>query len=291
VEELRMNPPDLVDVINDGVLEASDGGSLYLVDGTWKNDNGIIRARTGSTVVISSYATISGGQLLSDGSGEIVLGFTSTLDGVSIGGHLHVTNGTNYFDGTIVSTGTVEIDASKKVDCSGFYQPQAGSTTDVNGTFAASTITTMSGRLTGGGTFDGDLVLAASSILDPGVDADHTLATGDLTVEDGARYIWQADGDGEDLVDVVGALDFGTATLFVFPRVTDVTAPTEITLFQYDTLLTVPTTSQIVLSSGWSYTGISTGGNQVTLTGVTFDPEVFSDGFESGNLSAWTHTP
>ncbi len=291
VEELRMNPPDSVNVINDGVLEASDGGSLYLVDGTWNNNGGIIRAWTGSTVVINSSATISGGQLLSEGTGEIVLGYSSALDGVSIGGHLHVTAGTNYFDGTIVSTGTVEIDASKKIDCSGVYRPQAGSTTNVNGTFAASAITTMSGRLTGGGTFDGDLVLAASSVLDPGVNLDHTLATGDLTIENGARYLWQADGDGEDLVDVVGALDFGSATLQVCPRATNVPAPTEITLFQYDTLLTVPTTSQIVLASGWSYIGISISGNQVTLTGVTFEPAIFSDGFESGSLSGWTSVP
>ena len=93
---------------------------------------------------------------------------------------------------------------------------------------------------------------------------------------------------GSDLVDVNGVLNFGSATLAIDVHVGSGPVPTEITLFEYDGLPVVPSSSQIVLSGDFTLSGISTTGNRLTLTGVTASGLLFSDDLESGDLSRWS---
>ncbi len=147
----------------------------------------------------------------------------------------------------------------------------------------------MAGTLTGSGTVNRSLSLATGSTLAPGSSAG-TLTTGSLSISEGAVYEWETDGVASDLVDVAGTLDFGDATLFVTPTVTSGPVPTEIVLFEYDALAGVPDASQIMLTGGWSYSGIDTSSNQITLTGVVFTELIFADGFESNDTDEWSAT-
>ncbi len=56
---------------NDGVMEATGGGTLRLRDGHYRNAGGEIRAAAGSTVDLVSGAVVEGGRLGSTGSGQI----------------------------------------------------------------------------------------------------------------------------------------------------------------------------------------------------------------------------
>ncbi len=285
---------DSLSNINNGTLRATAGADLVLKDTTWQNAGGVIEALNISWVDIVQ-STIEGGVLHTVGTGEIGLRWQSHLDGVTNNGYLYAnSNGsvdTTYLHGITINNGLIEINNNMHLVCDGTYLPSWQSLTVLQplAFFEMSTTTTMEGTLRGEGKFQGDIELAGNGWLDPGLPTG-TLRTYDLTIEDGAHYRWQIDADAADLVDVQGLLDFGTAHLYVTPAVLGGTIPDTIVLFEYDQLQSVPTKPQIILSAGFDYQGISTANNRITLTGVTFEPEIFSHGFEGGGTGAWSAT-
>ena len=63
--------PNAVGFINNGLLQASGGGTMTLIAGTYTNANGIIEALDGSRIRITSAAIVAGGVLRSTGSGTV----------------------------------------------------------------------------------------------------------------------------------------------------------------------------------------------------------------------------
>ena len=104
--------PD-VTFTNNGLLEATGGGSLVLQGGTFTNTGATITAGTGSTVSLNGSVDVVGGTL--NGAGTFVANSGSQLDGsgahpVSVASILEVPNNANfYIDGTIKNTGTLEL--------------------------------------------------------------------------------------------------------------------------------------------------------------------------------------
>jgi hypothetical protein len=86
--------PDTRNMVNEGVLEATNQGILQLSAATYTNTLGEIRAQTGSSVSLSGGPRINGGILTTLGDGVIETGNStkSTLDGVTLNGLLRINN-------------------------------------------------------------------------------------------------------------------------------------------------------------------------------------------------------
>ena len=70
---------------NEGTLEASNGGTLQLLNGVYDNAAGVIQALGGSTVDIAQGVKIIGGRLASSGSGQFRINANDvTFDGIGI---------------------------------------------------------------------------------------------------------------------------------------------------------------------------------------------------------------
>ncbi len=67
-------------VTNDGLIEASGGGNLFLTAVDVTNTAGIVQANSGSSVVLGDAVTIAGGTLSTNGTGVIRSG-SSALSG------------------------------------------------------------------------------------------------------------------------------------------------------------------------------------------------------------------
>lgn len=82
--------PSIDGVVNSGLLQAIDGGTLRLELYTFDNAGGIIQALDGSTVQLYGL-TVVGGTLTTSGSGSLqCIGNGPTLDGVTLTGTLTV---------------------------------------------------------------------------------------------------------------------------------------------------------------------------------------------------------
>ncbi len=101
---------DTLEKVNNGVIQATNGGTLRFSAVSIDNTNGTITAGAGSVVVLHG-ATINGG--LIDGAGDVDLTtFDATLNGVTIAPGIRVTIGTNdvlTVIGTISNNGTIVI--------------------------------------------------------------------------------------------------------------------------------------------------------------------------------------
>lgn len=119
-------------VINQGVMRAQNGGTLLLnAGGGYDNSAGVILADVGSTVSING-ATITGGQLNSNGTGRIVANASSTnfLQGVTLNGVLDMAAATGVArisNGGMVLNGTINIGANSVL------APQGNQTISGNG--------------------------------------------------------------------------------------------------------------------------------------------------------------
>ncbi|MGA3077543.1 MAG: hypothetical protein ABSG56_28160, partial [Bryobacteraceae bacterium] len=97
---------------NNGILEATGGGTLALSAGTYTNTSGTITAGSGSVVDLNGSSDIVGGTL--NGAGTFV-STNAQLDGsgahpVTIASILQIPNNTaTLIDGTINNTGTLEL--------------------------------------------------------------------------------------------------------------------------------------------------------------------------------------
>jgi len=262
----------------------------------WGKELGVAGTITNHGTIANDWLIAPTSDVTFAGTGELVLGPEATIwpDGsasvTNLAGHTIRTTGTSFsrLYAPLTNHGRVEVAPGTQLIMQVVpYQPQLGSTTRVDGTLTLMTETTIAGTLGGSGMVSGTLLLGPDGILSPGAGTG-TLTTGTLNLEDGARYQWGANLLGTDLVDVNGTLNFGSATLTVDVYVGSGPTPTEITLFEYDSLPVVPSTSQIVLTGGYGYTGISTAGNRLALTGVTVSGSLFADDFETGSLTRWS---
>jgi hypothetical protein len=101
---------------NTATMEATNGGTLYLEDGTFTNTGGTITAAASSSVILYS-ATVNGGTLSTSGTGAtagVIYGEQGTeLIGVTNSGNFNVPNGqTIYMSGTITNSGTITLNST-----------------------------------------------------------------------------------------------------------------------------------------------------------------------------------
>jgi hypothetical protein len=102
-------------VKNTGALEATNGATLELDNGTITNTGGVIHADPASTVSLYT-STVSGGTLTTSGTGIIeaicCLGY-STLNGVTLNGIFQLNNNNiGYLGGTITNNGSLQINST-----------------------------------------------------------------------------------------------------------------------------------------------------------------------------------
>lgn len=106
---LEVDPAGGADgVVNEGVLQSSSGGILYLAGGTFANGSGMVRADTGSQIDLACDE-IEGGLLETLGTGRIrTTSAATTLDGVLANGLVEVAVGhTLQLRNTITNHGTI----------------------------------------------------------------------------------------------------------------------------------------------------------------------------------------
>ena len=115
-QTLTINPGNVLDahiqLQNQGVLEATNGGTLLLLNQNVVNTNNTITATgTGSSLLLQS-TTINGGTLATSGGGTMQTVGTATLNGVTLNGNYLADVGTTTFlTGTTSQTGTLTINA------------------------------------------------------------------------------------------------------------------------------------------------------------------------------------
>ena len=259
---------------NRGTLEAFNGtldldGSPVqfagntLTGGSWKATNGALNINGAAAV------TINQGSVLLSGAGTLPqlapLADNRGLFALS-GGKLFTTSG------ALLNSGTVTVDPASRLTVNGGYSAAAGSTTRIDGQLVTSAPAAIQGVLGGAGT-TGDIVLGATGTISPG-DSTGVLTTGSLTINSGATYRWEYRTPTDaDLVRVTGALDLGSAQLKLDITLLDgAPAPALIKLFEFGSLAGAVARSQIILPKHWSFASIDTTGHQLSLVGVTYDP-------------------
>ncbi len=92
---INVDVTDAQTLINDGILQASNGSVLQTVGGTTiDNTGGLIQALAGSEVRLNGTTTIIGGTLGTEGDGILRNSSTLTLDAVTLDDALTINNGT-----------------------------------------------------------------------------------------------------------------------------------------------------------------------------------------------------
>ena len=115
-EVLIIDPKDGADgLVNTGTLQASDGATLRIQNGTVVNTGGTIQALDGSTVELAGLLSISGGELAGEGTIQVTTASNVTLDGIGLinSGTLQVANGgITTLVGDITNAGTIELNST-----------------------------------------------------------------------------------------------------------------------------------------------------------------------------------
>jgi len=125
---ITVNPLTSVTSTNAGLMEATNGGTLTMSNGTWTNTGGTIEAQTGSAVNLNSSVSITGGTLESVGTGSVnsISGYSVFLTGLTLAGNYNVqNNGTTEISGTITNNGTITLQGAGNV--TDLYVNPAGS--------------------------------------------------------------------------------------------------------------------------------------------------------------------
>ncbi|MCM8613460.1 choice-of-anchor D domain-containing protein [Accumulibacter sp.] len=120
-------------VTNQGTLRAQNGGALQLnTGGGYDNSAGVILADTGSTVSMNG-ATITGGQLNSNGTGRIVANASGAnfLQGVTLNGVLDMATAQGV---ARVSSGGMVLNGTINIGANSVLAPQGNQTISGNGT-------------------------------------------------------------------------------------------------------------------------------------------------------------
>jgi|HubBroStandDraft_1064217.scaffolds.fasta_scaffold00057_21 fibronectin-binding autotransporter adhesin len=111
---ILVNPDVSLTSSNAGLMEATNGGTLTLSNGTWTN-TGTIQAAAGSSVVLQSNVSITGGTLESTGSG-VVIGAANNdvfLTGLTLAGTYDLQNNSaTEINGTITNNGVINLQST-----------------------------------------------------------------------------------------------------------------------------------------------------------------------------------
>ena len=143
------------------------------------------------------------------------------------------------------------------------------SITDVDGALTVAGLASIRGRLSGVGSITGSTHLFSGSVLAPG-DSPGTLTTGNLTLDSGSIYEWEAAGTTFDLLTVNGTLTFGgAATLDVLQYGSTLPANGDYPLFQVSGAIGTLPVWTINLPVGWACDGVTLSGSQVMLHDLT----------------------
>jgi fibronectin-binding autotransporter adhesin len=111
---ILVNPLTSVTSTNAGLIEATNGGTLTLSNGTWTN-TGTILAATGSSVFLNSNVSITGGTLESTGTGVVYnqAGSDVFLTGLTLAGTYDLqNNAATEINGTITNNGVINLQSS-----------------------------------------------------------------------------------------------------------------------------------------------------------------------------------
>ncbi|MGA2021128.1 MAG: hypothetical protein ABSH02_11110 [Candidatus Sulfotelmatobacter sp.] len=96
---------------NAGLMEATNGGTLTMNNGTWTN-TGTIQAAAGSSVVLTSNVNITGGTLESTGTGTVISAANQDvfLTGLTLAGTFDIqNNNATEINGTITNNGVINL--------------------------------------------------------------------------------------------------------------------------------------------------------------------------------------
>jgi hypothetical protein len=275
-------------LVNNGLIHADVAGAgithgpLNLPNNF--TQNGTFRASNGSTLAANALPSNFSGGTISGGTYEVFANSTLRMQGLNITTNnatilLDGVNSNFYSDNGTISAlaglssnpGTLTIRngrnlATGTLSNSGLLIVGADSTLSVGGTL------TNSGTLGGTGTVSAT-TLISSGELSPGASPGPMNIVGDFIVADGSVYNWELSATASDLINVQGALSFGsTATLNVLQYGPDQPTAGEYALFSFQGSAPTLPTWTINLPSGWTSGGVHTSGNQVLLS-LTAVPE------------------
>lgn len=172
---ITLNPLTSVTSTNAGLMEATNGGTLTMSNGTWTN-TGTIEAAAGSSLVLTSNATITGGTVESTGTGTVISAANNDifLTGLTLAGTFDIqNNNATEINGTITNNGVINLQGT-------------GNTTELYVTGAGTGTATLAGSGsivlgTGGGNqFSG--AGGTSLIIDQNVSGVGNIGAGTLTL-------------------------------------------------------------------------------------------------------------
>jgi fibronectin-binding autotransporter adhesin len=172
---ITLNPYTSSTSTNAGLMEATNGGTLTMNNGTWTN-TGTIQAAAGSSVVLNSNVSITGGTLESIGTGTVISAANQDvfLTGLTLAGTFDIqNNNATEINGTITNNGVINLQGT-------------GNTTELYVTGAGTGTATLAGTGsivlgTGGGNqFSG--VGGTSLIIDQNVSGVGNIGAGVLTL-------------------------------------------------------------------------------------------------------------
>jgi hypothetical protein len=156
VDPISVTGPDM---INDGLMTASNGGVLQFHGqfGGGITNTGVISAQNGSNVQLLGTIGISGGTISTGGTGTILVndGHTAFLDALTLNGNVQVGNNTDLqLSGTITNLGSINLNAAAN---NSRMFPTSGGSVSLTGGGSVNLSTTAAGIAylgNGGGTID-----------------------------------------------------------------------------------------------------------------------------------------
>jgi hypothetical protein len=107
-----LNPLTSVTSTNAGLMEATNGGTLTMSNGTWTNTGTIEAVGTGSSVVLNNNVSITGGTLESTGGGTVISATNDNvfLTGLTLAGTYDIQNNSaTQINGTITNNGVINL--------------------------------------------------------------------------------------------------------------------------------------------------------------------------------------
>jgi fibronectin-binding autotransporter adhesin len=187
VSGLTINPGSGNTVTNTGTLEATLGGGLLTLEGTYANAGGLIQATSAATVNLTN-ATINGGTLTTTGTGVLDNTGTATLNGVTVssGSTVTLNNGsTTTLLNTITNNGTILENSSGSTTVidigatgntavtlggTGKLMLSNSSANEISGGVAGATLTNSAGHtIQGAGLVGSNLMLINNGTIDANV--------------------------------------------------------------------------------------------------------------------------
>ena len=219
--------PDGFSVVNSGTMRASSGGDLEFFNSIVDNNNGVIEALAGSTILLGSNTNIAGGTIRTAGDGQVLMITTNVfLEDLTLDGDVRIGAFRDFgIRGTINNLGTITTETPSFSDIE--IQPE-GATITGNGTInlldrgrinGFAPFTMQDGTLTGNG-----LVLVDSTLegvtISPGVTiGEFEFDNSDSAFTDGTTIVHQImstvndPGVTADVIDVSGQLDLDGVTI------------------------------------------------------------------------------